>query len=221
MESSHQPRTAREIERWLENHCKAGDMSTDLTSFANCSISKTRSAWFLSDEMRDLFAERFVYLYNNLAAGDALPCLNMIIPREGDRHWHIRPILNIEFPSDEAYAKFLEHIGKDEWSFVKDVRKEFANLLQLNDALANTDHNILFSRQPSRRHKFHLVYVGEQEVYWTKNEMSSLVGGLATFFTEQYRLEELEKSSGPMVFYALEFHSNFTDSILLGSSNRR
>lgn len=196
------PNNARELEHWLDIHCSANGKSKNLTSFAgNCfhpdgrRISNTACGWYLYDTKREEFADHFVRIYNNTSEHEVLPCLNMIMPK-GDE-WTTKPFWDIEFPDDDCFQLFLDHRKIDEWQFYTKMRSEFRYSLGLpNDA---TDQNFAFSRQPSKRYKFHMVYIGPGDIKWTKEEYRNTVTNMACFLTDSYNLKDLEEKKGVMV----------------------
>lgn len=197
------PKNARELELWLQINCKDDGKTKNLTSFAGGKknqkgerVSNTSCAWWLFDNKRDELAEHFVRIYHDTKEGEAMPCLNMVLAK--GEHLRIRPILDIEFFSDEVFATFLEHCGINEWQFYTAVRIEFHNVLGLQTSV--NDNQFAFSRQPSKRHKFHIVYIGDNEnLTWNKEEMRATHKGFGQFLTDKYRLKELEEKHGPMV----------------------
>lgn len=202
-----QPQSADELEDWLAKHCNAADQSTNLTTFRgkkkdqNGNIIREGS-WYLFDRHRETFADHFVRIYDQCSSNRSLPCLNMLIPA-GDR-WRCKPYLDVDFANARVYQLFLQHIELSRDEFYREVRRCFAKFvlpLAQNHETDEEVHDsvIAFSKQPSNDHKFHLMYVGKEDITWTKEEMKERLYKVARFMNTYFRMEELHKKLPIMV----------------------
>lgn len=193
------PQTADQLEDWLSRHCDAGSQSTNLTTFRGKKKDPEgnvirEGSWYLFDQYRDSFAEHFIRIYHE--PGAYLPCLNMLIPA-GDG-WRCKPYLDIDFPNIVVFRRLLEHLNKLPDDFYREVRHCFAKFVLDKDE-EDHDSNIAFSMQPSNPHKFHLIYIGEKNLSWSKTEMKDILKKIGRFLTVYFALEDLHRVQPIMV----------------------
>ncbi len=202
------PQDPTQLEDWLQIHCNAGGLSTNLTSFSGKryadeekTIQLTDGSWYLFDKHRQAYAEHSVRIIND--DRKPLPCLNMVIPAGAE--WNCKPFMDVDFQDAETYKRFLEHTGlHSDDQFYLIVRQAFGEMLFGGDLDKIHDDYIAFSRQPDNTHKFHLVYIGEESIIWSKTEREANIRKVAKYLAGKFKLDALN-AQGPMVMIHTDF----------------
>ncbi len=195
------PQSSDQLEDWLAKYCHAGDQSTNVTTFRGKKKDDygnviREGSWYLFDRYRQTFAEHFVRIYH---AGKSLPCLNMLVPA-GDG-WRCKPYLDVDFANGAVFQRLLQHVQLQRDDFYRDVRRCFAKFVFQSEEEEDHDSNIAFSKQPNNDHKFHLIYIGTDNIVWTKTEMREKLIKFARFMTGWFGLEQLHQQQPIMVIY--------------------